>query len=131
MYTATDVLFSEQTAIFLGEIHNVGCQENTSFCFVFCKRRSTINLSHRLSLMMRSQSVSLKFGLGFSAYPCTFCASIRQCCKLQVFIQCKLNDCEGIMHFSNEKHLFRYLEHSKNLLEVKMVMHVFLFFEVF
>lgn len=46
-----------------------------------CKRRGAINLGNRLSLMMRSQSVSLKFGWGFSTYPWIFCTSIRQCCQ--------------------------------------------------
>lgn len=88
-----------------------------TFFFFFCKRCSTINLSHRLSLMMRSQSVSLKFGWGFSAYPWIFCTSIRQCCELWVFIHCKLRACKRVMLFSPEKCLPRYPVHSRNLTE--------------
>jgi len=79
-------------------------EKSTMWAAIFlflCKRHSTINLSHRFSLMMRSQSVSMKFGLGFSAYTCIFCTSIRQCCRLQVFIHCNIYDCEGVLLLSN------------------------------
>ena len=55
--------------------------------FFFGKRRSTINLSHPLSLVMKTESLSLKFALGFFRLP-VYIVHINKT-MLRVFIQCR------------------------------------------